>query len=73
MPYDVVTAGILLAPTWHDRFDSRAIIVHDDHSRTAVVEDTDTLAIELRRLRLPFLAEQWLDRTLLRQKRALFG
>jgi hypothetical protein len=72
-PKNEVTAGILLAPTWHDRFDEGAIIIHDDYTWFPVIEDGDTDAISSRRLLLPARKSEWPDIKLLREKRKLFG
>jgi hypothetical protein len=68
-----VSAGILLAPSWHARLDLGQIIINDDYSWTAVVEDSDTLAITNRSLLLPVSENEKPDRELLRKRRAMFG
>lgn len=71
--YNFVAAGILLAPSWHERFDSGAIIIHDDYRWTALIEDSDTYAIQQRQLLLPANKHERPHQELLRRKRALFG
>ena len=71
-PHNSVKDAILMAPNWHSRFDDGGIIVHDDYSWTAIVEDSETLAIRDRRLHLPILKTKRPDRGLLARKRALF-
>lgn len=70
--HDSVKDAILMAPNWHSRFDDGGIIIHDDYSWTAIVEDSETLTIRDRRLHLPILKTERPDRGLLARKRALF-
>lgn len=72
-PHERASAGILLAPTWHYLFDCGNIIIHDDFSWTAVVEDHDTRGIADKQLRLPMMQSDWPEVALLQQKRRLFG
>lgn len=72
-PHQRASAGILLAPSWHDRFDRGAIVISDDYTWSPIDEDFDTLAIEDRRLLLPLSTEDWPDRALLAQRRARRG
>lgn len=71
-PHNSVKDAILLAPNWHSRFDGGGIIIFDDYSWTAIVEDSETLAIRDRRLHLPILKIERPDPVLLARKRALF-
>lgn len=71
-PHNFVKDAILMAPNWHSRFDDGGIIIHDDYSWTAMVEDNETLAIRDRRLHLPLLRSEQPDVELLARKRALF-
>ena len=68
-----VSAGFLAAPSWHTRVDIGAILIHDNYTWSAVVEDSDTLTISDRRLLLPLSASEWPDQNLLRRRRQLFG
>lgn len=71
-PHNSVKDSILLAPNWHSRFDGGGIIIHDDYSWAAIVEDNETLAILGRWLHLPKLESERPDRLLLARKRAFF-
>lgn len=71
-PHNSVRDAILMAPNWHSRFDDGGIIIHDDYSWAAIVEDSETSAIRDRRLHLPILKTERPDRGLLARKRALF-
>ena len=68
-PRNLVNSGILLASSWHSRYDDGQILLHDDCTWTAVVEDFDTLAITDRRLNLPLLKSDWPDVELIRRNR----
>lgn len=70
-PHHLASAGLLLAPTWHSRFDGGAIIVNDDYSWSARVDDRDTQQIAHRRLLLPLFRSDWPELTLLKRKREL--
>lgn len=70
-PRSSVKDAILLAPNCHSRFDGGGIIIHDDYSWTARVEDNETLSIRDRWLHLPLLKSEQPDRQLLARKRAL--
>jgi hypothetical protein len=70
--YDKTPAGILLAPNWHRRFDNGAITIHPDYTWSVNLPDADTDAIADRKLKLPALASDWPDKTLLVRKRQLF-
>lgn len=70
---NTVRSGVLLAPNWHRRYDMGTIIIHDDYSWSAIVEDSDTMAIADRRLELPAAKEDWPDVDLIRRNRNLFG
>jgi putative restriction endonuclease len=72
-PMNTISSGGLLAPSWHARIDSGAVLIHDDYTRSAPIEDRETLAITDRRLRLPAELQHWPDIALLRRKRALLG
>ncbi|WP_449394112.1 HNH endonuclease [Devosia riboflavina] len=72
-PHERAFAGILLAPSWHSLFDCGNIVIHDDFSWTAVIEDHDTRGITDKRLRLPAFQDDWPDRELLEQKRSLYA
>jgi hypothetical protein len=71
-PRNSVKDAILMAPNWHSRFDDGGIIIHDGYSWTAIVGDSETLAIRDRRFHLPKLESERPDRLLLERKRALF-
>lgn len=71
-PRNSVKDAILMAPNWHSRFDDGGVIIHDDYSWTAIVEDSETLAIRDRRLHLPMPKTDRPDLGLLARKRALF-
>ncbi|MDV3253609.1 HNH endonuclease [Devosia sp. BK] len=70
-PHERASAGILLTPSWHRRFEMGIIIINDDFTWSAIVEDDETLAIRDRRLRLPANKADWPDISLLRQKREI--
>ena len=74
-PRTNIASGGLLALSWHPRFDSGAIVIWDDYTWSANVEDRDTLAIAPsdRRLFLPANRDHWPDVHLLRRQRALIG
>ena len=72
-PHQLASAGILFAPSWHDRFDRGAIVINDDYTWSAIDEDFDTLAIDDRRLHLPLLEADRPDKALLAQRRARRG
>ena len=61
----------MLTPSWHRRFEMGIIIINDDFTWSAIVEDDETLAIRDRRLRLPANKADWPDISLLRQKREI--
>jgi hypothetical protein len=71
--YDKTIAGILLAPSWHRRFDNGAITIHPDYTWSVNIPDADTDAIANRRLKLPALQSDWPDKALLMRKQQLFG
>jgi hypothetical protein len=71
-PHDEVCAGILLAPSWHERFDNGAITIHEDYTWSANISDSETDAIKTKTLSLPFQSANWPDLELLRRKNALF-
>lgn len=64
-----VSSGMLFAPSWHSRYDNGQILLHDDYTWTAVVEDSDTLAITDRRLHLPSVKGDLPDVQLIRRNR----
>ena len=70
---NTVRSGLLLAPSWHRRYDMGNIVIHDDYSWSAVVEDSDTLAIADRHLELPASREDRPDVELIRRHRNLLN
>jgi hypothetical protein len=72
-PRNTIPSGGLLAPSWHARIDSGAVLIQDDYTWSAPVEDADTRAIQDRRLLLPMDRAHWPDVQLLRRKRQLLG
>lgn len=70
--YNSVSAGILLAPTWHERFDAGNLIIDEDYQWSVTAEDEETIMFSKRRLILPANEDERPDLELLRMKRALF-
>lgn len=68
-PRNNVQSGVLLAPHWHDRFDHGSIIINDDYTWTAVIEDDETRNVSDRRLLLPIDRSEWPDVSLIRRRR----
>jgi hypothetical protein len=68
-PWNTVSSGILLAPTWHARYDAGLITLHDDYSWYPNVEDADTEAIRFRHLHLPMSGSELPDIDLIRRNR----
>jgi len=70
--YNSVSAGILLAPNWHSRYDNGELIIDKYYNWSVPNEDDETRKFSGRRLMVPASEEERPDLELLRLQRALF-